>query len=92
MCDAEVQRQRYRIRRIREVGSQLNVPTSLTLAPSHLLSFNLVRCAKEVSNLINHPVVSLFGSRVTGTGANVVAKSFYGELFATTGRERKIRQ
>ena len=29
---------------------------------------------------------------LSGTGPNVVAKSVYGELFATTGRERKLRQ
>jgi len=28
------------------------------------LCFNLMRCAKKVSNLINHPVVCLFGTRV----------------------------
>jgi hypothetical protein len=53
-------------RHIRKVGSQLNVHTSLTQDPSHLLSFNLVCCAKEVSDLINHPVMSLLGTRVGG--------------------------
>ena len=92
MGDAEVQHQRHRARRVREVTRELDVPTSLTPAPNHLLRFYFVGCAKEVSNLINRPVVSLFGSRVRGTGANVVTKSVYGELFATTGRERKLRQ
>ena len=86
MGDAEVQHQRHRTRRVHEVTSQLDVPTSLTPAPSHLLRY-FVGCAKEVSNLIDRPVVSLFGTRVGGTGANMVAWSVYGELFATTSRE-----
>ncbi len=92
MCDAEVQHQRHRTRRVREVTSQLDVPTSLTPAPGHLLCFYFVGCAKEVSKLINHPVVSLFGTRVSGTGANMIAESVNGEPFATTSRERKLRQ
>ncbi len=91
MGDAEVQHQRHRARRVREVTRELDVPTSLTPAPNHLLRFYFVGCAKEVSNLINRPVVSLFGSRVSGTGCNMIAESVDGELFATTGRERKLR-
>ncbi len=34
--------------------------------------FKLMRCAKKVSNLINHPVVCLFGTRVGGTRDKVV--------------------
>ena len=68
MCDEEVQDQRDRTRRIREVTNQLNVPTSLTPVPTHLLRFYFVGSSKEVSTLINHPVVSLFGTRVGGTG------------------------
>ncbi len=60
--------------------------------PNHLLWFYSVGCVKEVINLINHPVVSLFGSRVSGAGASVVVKRVYGELFATKDRERKIHQ
>ena len=29
-------------------------------------------CAKKVSKLVNHPVVSLLGTRVSGTSAEVV--------------------
>jgi hypothetical protein len=36
-----------RTRRVREVTSQLNVPTSLTPFPSHLLRFHFVGCAKR---------------------------------------------
>ena len=84
--------QRHLTRRIRKVTSQLNVPTSLTPVPNHLLRFYFVGCAKEVSKLINHPVVSLFGTRVSGTGANMIAESINSKLFATTSRERKLRQ
>jgi len=74
MCDAQVQHQRHRTRRVREVTSQLNVPTSLTPDPSHLLRFRFVCCAKEVIDFINHPVVSLLGTRVGGTSAEVVPR------------------
>ena len=60
--DVEIHRQSHRTRLILEVTNQFNVPTSLTPVPSHLLRFYFVGFAKEVSNLINHPVVSLFAS------------------------------
>jgi hypothetical protein len=41
MGDVKVHRQRDRARRIREVARQLDVPTSLTPVPSHLLHFHL---------------------------------------------------
>ena len=66
MCDAKVQHQRHRTRRIRKVTSQLDVPTLLTPAPSHLLCFDFVGCVKEVRKLINRLVVSLLGTRVSG--------------------------
>jgi hypothetical protein len=47
--------------------ARFDVPTSLTPVPSHLLRFHFVGCAKEVSNLINRPVVSPLGTRVGGT-------------------------
>ncbi len=81
MGDAEVQHQRNRTRLVREVTRELDVPTSLTPALNHLLRFYFVGCEKEVSNLINRPVLSFFGSRVSGTGAYVVVKRVYGELF-----------
>ena len=92
MGHAEVQHQRHRARRVRKVTRELDVPTSLTPAPNHLLRFYFVGCAKEVSNLINHPVVRLFGSRVISTGCHMVTESVDWELFATTGRERKLLQ
>jgi hypothetical protein len=90
--DEEVQDQRYRTRRVREVTNQLDVPTSLIPAPNHLLCFYFVGCAKEVSKLINRPVVSLFGTRVSGTGANMITESVNDKLFATTSGERKLHQ
>jgi hypothetical protein len=76
MCNAEVQHQRHWARRIREVTSQLNVPTMLTPASSHLLlPFYFMCCAKEVSDLINRPGVGLFGTRVGSTSTEVVTKS-----------------
>jgi hypothetical protein len=76
MGDTEVKHQRHRTRRIREVTGQLDVPTSLTSVPRHLLRCHFVCCAKEASKLINSPVVQqevrLLGTRVGGTSAEVV--------------------
>ena len=72
--DTEVQSQRHRTHRVREVTRQLDVPTSLTPHASHLLCFYFVGCTKEVRNLINLPVVNLFDTRVGGTGANMIVK------------------
>jgi hypothetical protein len=47
---------------------------------------------KDISDLINRPVVSLLGTRVGGTSAEVVTKRIYLELFATTTRERYFRK
>jgi transcriptional regulator with AAA-type ATPase domain len=80
MGDAEVQYQRHRARLIREAASQLNIPTSLTPALSHLLRFHFVGCVKEVRNLINRPVV--------GTSAEMVPTRFDLKLPATASRER----
>jgi hypothetical protein len=88
--DEEVQHQRHRTRHIREVTSQLDVPTLLTPAPDHLLCFHFVCCVEKVSDLINHPVVSLLNTRVVGTSAEVVTKIIELELFATTNRERLL--
>ena len=88
--DAEIQHQRHRNPRIREVTSQLDVPTSLTPAPRHLWRFYFMGCAKEVSNLINRPVVSLLGTRVGGTSTKMVPQRIQLELLATTSRERYL--
>jgi hypothetical protein len=70
--DAEVQDQRHRAHRLREVVSQLDVPTLLTPVPSHLSRFCFMGCAKEVSNLVNRPIVSLLDTRVGGTSTEGV--------------------
>ena len=88
MRDAKVQHQRHWAHRIREVASQLDVPTMLTPASSHLLRFHFVCCAEKIRNLVNRPVVSLLSTRVGSTSAEVVTKSISLEIFATTSRER----
>ncbi len=75
--------------RIREVASQLDVPTLLTPDSRHLLCFHFVCCVEKVSDLINRPVVSLLSIRVGGTSAEVVTKIL--ELFVTTRREWFLR-
>ena len=69
---AEIQQERHRTRCILEVTSQLDVPTSLTPAPSHPLRFHFVCCEKQDSDFINRPFVNLLGTRVSGTSAEVV--------------------
>ena len=90
MDDVEVQHRRHRSCLIREVASQLYVPTLLTPASSRLLRFHFVCYAEKVSDLINYPVVSLLGTGVDGTSAEVVTKRNELELFATTSRERLL--
>jgi hypothetical protein len=91
MGDMEVQGQRHRTRLIHEVVSQLDVPTSLTPDPSHLFRFQFVGCWKEVSNLINHPVVSLLGTRVVGTITEVVPNRIDLKPPVTGNRHRQLR-
>jgi hypothetical protein len=47
-------------------------PRRLLLLSSDLLCFYFMCCAKKVNNLINHPVVCLFGTRVGGTRVKMV--------------------
>jgi hypothetical protein len=75
MCDPKVQHQRHWTRRIREVASKLDVPTMMTPASRDLLHFHFVCCAEKVSDLTNHPVVSLLSTRVGSTSAEVVTKN-----------------
>ena len=81
MGDAKVQHQRHRSRRIREVVSQLDVPTLLPPASNHLLCFHFVCCEEKVSELINHPVVTLLVTRVVGTSTEMIVKSVYLNFF-----------
>jgi hypothetical protein len=48
---------------------------------------HFVGCVKEVSNLINHPVVNLLDTRVGGTRTEVVPKRIDLKLPATANRE-----
>ena len=73
MSNPEVQHQGHRARLIGEISCQLDVSTMMTSALNHLLCFNLMRGAKKVNKLINHPVVCLFGTRVGGTRIQVVS-------------------
>jgi len=51
----------------------LDVTTMLTPAFHHLSCCSFVRRAKKVSKLINRPVVSLLGTRVSGTRTEMIA-------------------
>ena len=59
---------------VRKVGSELDVDTTLTPGLIHLLSLYLMCSAKQVSKLINCPVMGLFDSRVVRTRAHIVPK------------------
>ncbi len=86
--DVEIQHQTHRTQRIRvTVRRSTRCPHITDPTPRHLLSFIPMGCVKEVSDLINHPVVSLFGSGMDNTGANMIDKSIKGIFFATTSRE-----
>jgi hypothetical protein len=87
MGDTEVKHQRYRTRWIHQVTSQLDVPTSLTSVPNHLLCFHFVCCPKEVSKMINNPVVNLPDTQVGGTSTEVVPQGVNLKLPGTTDRE-----
>jgi hypothetical protein len=63
----------------------------LTPALNHLLRFNLCRCAEKVSKLINRPVVSLLGTRVSGTSTEMITQCIYLKIPATTSRKRLLR-
>ncbi len=70
MCDLDVTGAPSIFKIIHSAGAL--GPTSLTSAPIHLLCFHFVCCAKEVIDLINHPVVSLIVTVMTPTGLCVV--------------------
>ncbi len=72
MVDTEIQHQRHRTRLIHKVSHELDVPTMMTPTFNDLLCFYFMCCAEKVNNLINHPVVCLFDTRVGGTRVQVV--------------------
>ncbi len=86
MDDVEIQHQRHRTRRVRKVDGQLNIPTKPTPAISYVFRFHYMCCPEEVSNLVNHQVVCLFGTRMSGTSTQVVTQRVHLELLAATSR------
>jgi hypothetical protein len=62
------------------------------LVLSHRLRFHFVCCSKEVMNGINRPVVSLLGTRVSGTSAEVVPNRINLKLPTTASRECHLLQ
>jgi len=63
----------------------------LTPVFNHLLCFNLLRCSKKVRKLINRPVISLLGTRVSGISTEMITQCIYPKLPATTNRKRLLR-
>jgi hypothetical protein len=72
MGDTEIQHQRHRDHLIRKVSRELDVPTMMSPTFNDLLCFDFMCRVEKVSNLINHPVVCLFDTRVGGTRFKVV--------------------
>jgi hypothetical protein len=72
MGDTEIQHQSHRVRLIRKVSHDLEVPTMLTPTLNDLLCFYSMCGAEKVNDLIDHPVVRLFGTRVGGTRVKMV--------------------
>jgi hypothetical protein len=67
MVDTEIQHQRHQGLLIHKVSRELDVPSMMTPTFNDLLCFYLVRYSEKVNNLINHPVMYLFDTRVGGT-------------------------
>jgi hypothetical protein len=63
------ERLKTKVEESRHLTYTLGVGTSFF---NHWMCFDLIRCAKKVSKLINHPVVYLFGTRMGGTRVKVV--------------------
>ncbi len=64
--DVEVQDKRNRTRRVRKVDRQLDIPTMSTPAFSNVFRLGVMCGTEKVSQLLNHPVMSLFGTRMSG--------------------------
>jgi hypothetical protein len=84
--DAEIQQQRHRARRVGKEGRQLNIPTMSPPAFNYVLRLDCMRCAEKVSQLLNRPVMSLFGTRMSGTSTEMVSHRIQLKLPATTSR------
>ncbi len=70
--DVEILHQKHRIRRVLKVGLQLNIPTMPTPDFSYMLRLDFMCCAKKVTELVNHPFVSLFDTRMSGTSTEMI--------------------
>ena len=64
----------------------------MTPAFSHLLCLYPMCCAKYVSELLDCPIVSLFGCGMGSTVADMITKNITSELSATTSREWQLRE
>ena len=82
------QHQRHRTGGIFEITGQLNVPIILSPTSNDLLSFCCMCCVKKVNKLTNRPVVSLLGTRVSGTSSKVVSQCIYLKPLPSTNHKR----
>jgi hypothetical protein len=57
-----------------------------TPAFSYVLRLEFICCAEKVSQLLNRPVMSLFGNRMSGTSTEMVSHRIQLKLPATTSR------
>jgi hypothetical protein len=82
--DVEVQYHRTRL--VRKVGRQLDIPTMSTPAFSNVLCLGVMCGVEKVSQLINHTVMSLFGTRMRGTSTVMVSHRIQLKIPPTTNR------
>jgi hypothetical protein len=68
---------------VRKVDRQLEMSTP---AFSNVLCLGVMCGAEKVIQLINHPVMSLFGTRMSGTSTEMVSHRIHLKLPATTSR------
>jgi hypothetical protein len=61
VVDVEVQHQRHRTHHVRKVYVQLDIPTMSTPVFSNVFRLGVMCGAEKVSQLINRPVMILFG-------------------------------
>jgi hypothetical protein len=71
--DVEVQDQRHRDHLVRKVDHQLDIPTTSTPVFSNVLCLGVMCGAEKVSQLLNRLVMSLFGTRMSGTSIEMVS-------------------
>ncbi len=84
--DEEIQHQRHRARRIRNVDRQINIPTMSTSVFSYVLHVDFKCCVEKVSQFLNRPVMRLFVTRMRGTSTEMVSHRIHLKLPPTTRR------